>query len=405
MSAYSQLPHPPSFEMSKFTLETPQKDQEYLVELLRLSKLGPKTYENMRSDGKYGVTYEWMAEAKEYWENQFSWPAVETHINGFPNFMAQVSDDDGKLYPIHFVGLFSRKRGAIPLMCIHGWPGSFLEFLGVLTALQNKYTPDELPYHVVVPSLPGYAFSATPPLDKDWVLEDSARLMHKLMHGLGFGAGYCLQGGDIGSYAARIMATLYDSCKALHLNFCIMTSPDEMVHGRLPIESFERESLKRADDFAKFGTAYALEHSTRPATIGFALSSSPLALLAWIGEKYLKWTDKTPSLDEILASVTLYWLTETFPRAIYPYRQELIESPQQEWTEDDSRKVFNQGPHRYMLHPDPKYYCHKPLGYSWFPKEIAPVPRSWAATTGNMVWFKSHNEVSGVSRPCEEIEA
>ncbi len=73
MSAYSQLPHPPSFEMSKFTLETLQKDQEYLVELLRLSKLGPKTYENMRSDGKYGVTYEWMAEAKEYWENQFSW--------------------------------------------------------------------------------------------------------------------------------------------------------------------------------------------------------------------------------------------------------------------------------------------------------------------------------------------
>ena len=120
-----------------------------------------------------------------------------------------------------------------------------------------------------------------------------------------------------------------------------MTCPDEMVHGRLPIESFERESLKRADDFAKFGTAYALEHSTRPATIGFALSSSPLALLAWcalphtgllashpspnrscrIGEKYLKWTDETPSLDEILASVTLYWLTETFPRAIYPYRQ------------------------------------------------------------------------------------
>lgn len=81
--------------------------------------------------------------------------------------------------------------------------------------LQEKYTPDELPYHVIIPSLPGYAFSATPPLDRNWTLVDSARLMHKLMVGLGFEAGYALQGGDIGSYTARIMTGLYDSCKGL----------------------------------------------------------------------------------------------------------------------------------------------------------------------------------------------
>lgn len=97
--------------------------------------------------------------------------------------------------------------------------GSFLEYLGLLTALQEKYTPDELPYHVIVPSLPGYAFSAAPPLDKDWTLEDSARVMHKVMDGLGFGAGYCVQGGDIGSYTARMMATLYDSCKGKGYRF------------------------------------------------------------------------------------------------------------------------------------------------------------------------------------------
>ncbi len=85
-----------------------------------------------------------------------------------------------------------------------------------MTALREKYAPDQLPYHVVVPSLPGYAFSSAPPKDVDWKLEDSARLMHKLMVGLGFeAAGYALQGGDIGSYTARIMASLYDSCKGL----------------------------------------------------------------------------------------------------------------------------------------------------------------------------------------------
>ena len=122
------------------------------------------------------------------------------------------------------------------------------------------------------------------------------------------------------------------------VNFCVMTCPDESQHGRLKIEDYEKEALARGIDFGKFGTAYAVEHSTRPSTIGFVLSSSPLALLAWlvsrgglqalvltrtrrIGEKFLTWTDTTPSMDEILASVTLYWLTSTFPRSIYPYRQ------------------------------------------------------------------------------------
>ena len=79
----------------------------------------------------------------------------------------------------------------------------------------DKYTPDTLPYHVVVPSLPGYAFSDSPPTDSDWRLEDSARLLNKLMEGLGFGEGYVLQGGDIGSYTSRIMAATYSSVKGM----------------------------------------------------------------------------------------------------------------------------------------------------------------------------------------------
>ncbi|KAH8695276.1 Alpha/Beta hydrolase protein [Talaromyces proteolyticus] len=392
MASYDQLPHGSSLDISRFSVKVPEIDLNDLRTLLRLSKLGPKTYENMRSDGKYGVSYEWMSNAKAYWQNSFNWHSVEDRINSLPNFIVQVVDDDGETYPIHFLGLFSNKPNATPLMCIHGWPGSFLEFIDVLLTLRGKYTPDELPYHVVVPSLPGYAFSATPPLDRNWKLEDSARLLHKLMVGLGFEAGYVLQGGDIGSYTARIMASFYDSCKALHLNFCVIPCPNRGVHGDLPIEDFEKEGLQRGNDFAQFGTAYAVEHATRTATIGFTLSSSPLALLAWIGEKFLAWTDETPSLDQILESVTLYWLTETFARAIYPYRQELVESSSKEWTDEDYFSVFQQGPERYMTHNDHNYYCRKPMGYSWFPKEIAPVPKSWAATTGNLRWFRRHDK-------------
>lgn len=104
----------------------------------------------------------------------------------------------------------------------------------------------------------------------------------------------------------------------------------------LPVDELEKKALPRGGTFRENGFAYALEHGTRTGTIGLALSSSPLALLSWydqqqnehmasadigrIGEKFLEWTDEDPSLDEILSSVTLYWLTDTFPRCIYPYR-------------------------------------------------------------------------------------
>ncbi|KAJ0282582.1 hypothetical protein COL940_005135 [Colletotrichum noveboracense] len=364
MSNYAQLPHTPTLETSPFRLSAPPQELQELRDLVRLSKLGPRTYENSSAGGKYGVEYEWMAEAKERWAEGFDWTAVEARVNEYPNFKAKVVDDDGALYSIHFIGLFSQKKDAIPLMCVHGWPGSFLEFIGFLSALKAKYTPEDLPYHVIIPSLPGYAFSDSPPVERDWVLQDSARLLHKLMAGLGFEGGYAVQGGDIGSYTARIMARTYDSCKALH---------------HTPLEGYEREALERSDKFVKFGTAYVMEHATRTATIG-------------IGEKFLTWTHETPSMDEILASVTLYWLTQTFPRGIYPYRQEVIDDTHGSMTDAECRRVIKDGAKRYMFHPDPKYYCEKPMGYSWFPYEIVPVPKAWAATTGNLVWYRPHDK-------------
>jgi microsomal epoxide hydrolase len=140
---------------------------------------------------------------------------TEDLINSFPNFTLDIADESGPT-TIHFVSLMSQKPDAIPIILLHGWPGNFLEFLPILDILRRNYTPETLPYHIIVPSLPGYAFSSPPPLDRDFRLEDVARIFNTLMTELGYGDGYVAQGGDVGSKVARVMAAEYGSCKALH---------------------------------------------------------------------------------------------------------------------------------------------------------------------------------------------
>jgi microsomal epoxide hydrolase len=288
----------------------------------------------------------------------------EDHINSFPAFKTSITDDDGKQYSVHFTALFSSKPSAIPIAFYHGWPGSFLEFLPLMSLLREKYTPDTLPYHIIVPSLPGFAISSDPPLDRDWQVADTARIMHKLMLSLGFGAtGYLVQGGDIGSLVSRVIAATYAECKGMHLNFMFIagimdkSSPDD------DLTQQEKDGVKRLETFMSKGHAYAQMHGTKPSTIGLVLSSSPLAQLAWVGEKFLAWSDPStiPSLHTIVSDISLYWLTGCFPTSIYTYREmkELL-------------------------------YVNKPVGYSYFPYELAPVPRAWAEKTGRIVSFRSH---------------
>lgn len=189
----------------------------------------------------------------------------------------------------------------------------------MLSLLKKRYPdPSTLPYHIIVPSLPGYAFSSSPPVDRDFKAEHMAPVMDSLMQALGFGDGYIAQGGDLGSFIARQLGVESPSCKAFHLN--LYQLPDPANADSLPISEQEKKGLERGKAFRDSGSAYAMEHGTRTATIGLTLSSSPLALLSWIGEKFLEWTDEDPQLDEILDSVSLYWLTDTYARCIYPYR-------------------------------------------------------------------------------------
>lgn len=145
--------------------------------------------------------------------------------------------------------------------------------------LNSKYDENSLPFHVIVPSLPGYCYSNGPPLDRNFTVEDIAKVMDKLMRGLGFDA-YVAQGGDIGSFVTRVLAVTSPACKAAHINLCIGVFPDDDNELK-GLSAKDQKAVSRAGDFANLGSAYAREHGTRPSTIGLVLSSSPIALLAW----------------------------------------------------------------------------------------------------------------------------
>ncbi|CAK1356652.1 unnamed protein product [Cercospora beticola] len=359
-----------SLDVRPFQVSVSEEAISDFKQLLSLSKIGPATFENATKPSQtYGLSRAWVENARETWLSKYDWRKTEARINSFENFKATVAGADGDEVDMHFIALRSTKANAIPVVLLHGWPGSPLEFLGVLEAARAKYDASDFPYTFLVPSLPGYGFTTGPSLQKESNCESMAELVNALMVGLGFGGGYVAQGGDIGSFVARILGATYEGCKAVHINFALMPPPEGVSPDK--IHPLELQGLERAGGFGAQGDAYAREHGQRPATIGLLLSTSPLALLIWIGEKFLEWVDEPLSLNDILDSVSLYWFTETFPRAIYPYRQ-----------------FFGPTPEAIPL----KHHVSKPLGYSWFPKEIAPIPKAWVATTGNLVWHKQHTK-------------
>ncbi|KAM5359348.1 hypothetical protein ACJZ2D_014551 [Fusarium nematophilum] len=352
--SFDTVPSQALRQPTPFTLRIGQTDLDEFKALLSLSKVGPQTWENSQSD--LGLSREWLLDAKDIWLNKFQWRAHEERINSIPNFRTTVKDPLHGEMDVHFVALFSANPDAIPIIFMHGWPGSFMEFLPMLELLKAKYTPESLPYHVVIPSLPGYTLSSGPPLERGFSCEDAARVMNQLMIDLGFGKrGYIAQGGDVGSVLARIMAVYHEECRAIHLN---LISPGTDTTFKMDsLTEAEVGIVQRQRAFWQTGYGYGMVHGTRPATIGLVLSSNPLALLAWIGEKFVEWADAREPIevDTILAMTTLYWFTSTFPRSIYPYRSF-------KWDQDQAWLGMDR----------------KPFGYSLFPLELSILPKSWA---------------------------
>lgn len=379
MSDYSKLPAAATLAVRPFTARAPEEKVQHFQQLLALSPIGPAVFENTHNGRAYGITRDWLQDAKEAWLRNFDWRRCEARINSFPNFQATVEDTDGNTLDVHFMGLFSERADAIPIAFLHGWPSSCISFMDILDLLREKYTARDLPYHVIVPSLPGYAYSSGPPMDKEFGLVQAAGVVDSLMIGLGFKDGYLVQGGDLGSFLSRILALTSDSCKGMHVN--MMTIPG----GQEPGDDLEKAALEKAKEAVDTGMAFALEQGTRPATIGLALSASPLALLSWIGEKMLAWTDQDPPLEKILETATLYWMTDTISRSFWHNRAMAGDG------EEPKMARLSVVTSMSMIKLP---FVHKPTGYSLFAHEIVPVPRSWAAKTCNLVFF-NHHEAGG----------
>ncbi|KAI0972444.1 Alpha/Beta hydrolase protein [Xylaria arbuscula] len=370
-SKFGVIPSNTSTKPEPFTLHVAEGELVALRDLLRLSKIGPSTWWNQQGDPQYGISRQWLIEVKETWLKSFDWRKHEDYINSFPNFKLPVSDPEAGRVDVHFAALFSAKKDAIPLLFLHGFPSSFVEFLPMLQLLVDKYTPETLPYHVIVPSLPDYGLSHASQ-QAEMTLTQAARIMNQLMLDLGFDRGYVVQGGDLGSMLSRIMSVEYESCKAFHVNMLVA---DPALKAPSPdlLSPEESQIVQRTESWRQTGLAYALEHGTRPATVGLAISASPLAMLAWIGEKLLEWSDPRHQfpLDTILGIVSFYWFTDTFPRSLY--HATLV------------KNLFAGKPHPTSM--------EKPLGYSLFAYDLCVLPKPWAEEIyPNLTLFKAHSE-------------
>src|SRR3569833_1219349 len=240
----------------------------------------------------------------------------ESRINSLPQYKITIPDDDGKAYRIHFLGLFSTNPAAIPILFLHGWPGSVAEFLPLLLKLRDQYAssgPASLPYHIIVPHHVGFGFSDPPPTASPFTHADNARLMSKMMHALGYSeSGYVVQGGDLGAATAPVIAELDTACKLVHVNLFIMPPPEDVDVGADIIAGKyapdEVATLANVMVFLLWGFVFFLVVGFCPSSAGFVIGSNPVGLLAWIGEGLLAWSDQTPDEDLILTNVSLYWI-------------------------------------------------------------------------------------------------
>ncbi|KAJ9661648.1 hypothetical protein H2198_001824 [Neophaeococcomyces mojaviensis] len=385
-----------------YTINIPEEKISRMKQLVELSNIAEICYENSQpgDSREYGVRHDWIIAMRERWLNKFDWKEHESHLNTFPHFVASIEDSTTSPdpYSIHFMALFSTREDALPILFPHGWPGSFLEFIPMLSQIKHQYNNDasSLPYHIIVPSLPGFGLSSSPPVQQPvtqdgelFGMESVARIFNTLMAKLfGPSTKYVAQGGDIGSRITRILAALHANCVAAHLNFSPVPQPEELKGEELDARA--KKGIERYEWFKSKGSAYALFQATKPGTLGFVLSSNPLAVLAWIGEKFLDWTDpasfpadpphssaSSQFAEDILLGASLYWLSGRIATTFYTYRE--------------SFALSGTAP---SGHANPRYRIQEPkmMGFSWFPMELAPIPISWIGATGNLIWSKQHDK-------------
>ncbi len=350
-------------EVASFHIEIPQ---ERLDDLRRRIAATRWPSEELVSDRSQGVQSATMQALAEYWATEYDWRRCEARLNALPQFTTEI---DG--VQIHFIHVRSRHENALPLIMTHGWPGSVVELLdtvGPLTDPTAHGGTAEDAFDLVLPSLPGYGFSSEP-TELGWDSGRTARAWAELMARLGY-TSYVAQGGDVGALVTDLMGRQsVEGLAGYHLSLLTAVLA---IGDHLPNESEpERAAHQAVATFKQDGFGYFLEMATRPQTIGYSLTDSPVGLAAWMldhdTDSYYKisraFVDHAPvgglTRDSILDNITLYWLTGTSVSAARSY-----------W--EDARALAASLASGQAPPP-----VNVPVGFTTFPGEIWASPRSW----------------------------
>ena len=314
-----------------------------------------------------GMNQAYLRQLVDYWRDEFDWRAQERRLNRLEQFKTTIDGLD-----IHFVHRRSAEPNAFPLLLTHGWPGTFAEFDKVIGPLTDPVAHGgraEDAFHVVVPSIPGYGFSDRPPR-LGYGRDRTGAIFAELMARLGYER-YGAQGGDLGAGISRwLAANDAEHVAGLHLNLCTAgpPDPDNPTAGVPPAEVALME--ERAAFWTDEERGYSHMHGTKPQTLGYSLNDSPVGLAAWIVEKYRSWCDcdGNPetrfSKDELLTTLTIYWVTETATSAA---------------------RYYYEGRHGANA-PDPAR-IEVPTACAAFPGEFRFTPRRWLEARYNLVRF------------------
>lgn len=328
----------------------------------------------------YGSPLADVKRLAKHWETSFDWRKAEARLNELPNFRQKVTVGGFGAIDVHFLHKKSSNPNAVPLLFCHGWPGSFVEVTKLLPLLEAGETEGKPAFHIVAPSLPNFGFSQriTKP---GFALSQYAETCHRLMQDLGYQK-YVTQGGDWGFYVTRVMGILFpESTLASHINMVRADPPSfsshptlALQHSLTPYTEAESKGLERSKWFVEEGSGYRHEQSTKPQTLSYAFADSPVALLAWIYEKLVDWTDGYPwTDDEILTWISIYWFSTAGPNAHIRIYYEVSHNPTDNVPSRDRAS---------------QWVDRVKLGLAHFPREITVVPRVWGRTLGMLMFIQ-----------------
>jgi pimeloyl-ACP methyl ester carboxylesterase len=343
-----------------FTIETSETVLHELRDRIASTRWPSK---ELVADRSQGVQLATVQELARYWATDYDWRECQAKLNALPQFRTEIDGVD-----IHFVHVKSPHPAAMPLIITHGWPGSVIELLGLVSPLTDPVANGASAgdaFDLVLPSLPGFGFSAEP-TDVGWGPGRIAAAWAELMRRLGY-TRFVAQGGDLGAFVADEMARQApQGLLGIHLNLLkvgLLGPPSAE-----PSEE-ERAALAAIAIMQTSGYGYFLEQTTRPQTIGYALLDSPVALAAWMldhdTDSYYKisraFLEKQPSghltRDSIVDNITLYWLTGTGASAAREY-----------WENGQAAaRAAGQTPPPVSI----------PVSFTVFPGEVFRAPRSW----------------------------